>query len=123
MALPLGMLKTLQTRTGQKIGLALLFLIATVGIVFDILHTIYNIREGLVEVETILWDILEPTIVVMISALPTYRALFGNYPRESRIYRRIEHAGNQTMNHGATNGYELSNTLISGSEPESRIMQ
>ena len=121
MALPLWMLKDLQIRIGQKIGLTLLFLVATISIVFDILRTFYDIYGGLIRLEVIIWDVWEPIVAVMISALPTYRALFKDHRRRPRTYRKLENAGNQAIKREARDGYELSNTLVLASEPESRM--
>ena len=54
MALPLWMLKTLQIRTFQKIGLALLVLVATVDVVLDILRMIYDLNGGLELIDAVL---------------------------------------------------------------------
>ncbi|MCJ1421266.1 hypothetical protein MMC32_007628 [Xylographa parallela] len=75
MALPLWMLKGLRISRAQKIGLAAIFLIAFIDILFDILRTIYTVNGGAVGLDTT-FDILEPSIAVIISTLPTYRALF-----------------------------------------------
>ena len=69
------MLKDLRISKAQKIGLATIFLIAFIDILFDILRTIYTVNGGAVGLDTA-FDILEPTIAVIISTLPTYRALF-----------------------------------------------
>ncbi|MCJ1286824.1 hypothetical protein MMC26_006170 [Xylographa opegraphella] len=75
MALPLWMLKGLRISRAQKIGLAAIFLIAFIDILFDILRTIYTVNGAAVGLDTT-FDILEPSIAVIISTLPTYRALF-----------------------------------------------
>ncbi|MCJ1383475.1 hypothetical protein MMC17_006589 [Xylographa soralifera] len=75
MALPLWMLRGLRISRAQKIGLAAIFLIAFIDILFDILRTIYTVNGGAVGLDTT-FDILEPSIAVIISTLPTYRALF-----------------------------------------------
>ena len=70
------MLKTLHMPLSQKLSLASIFLIATVDVAFDILRTVYTVDGGAVAIDTI-WDILEPTIAVMICALPTYRSVIA----------------------------------------------
>ena len=112
------MLNTLQMRTGQKIGLALLFLLVIIVIVFDVIRTIYDIRGGLVGVKTVLFDVLEPNITVIISALPTYRALFRDRPKSSRAYRNLELVGRRASRQRVANGHELSSTLVSLTKPE-----
>lgn len=78
MALPLWMLIRLQMRTAQKLGLALVFMLALVDIIVDILRTIYSISEGVVSLHAMIFEILEATIAVIISCLPTYRIILGN---------------------------------------------
>ena len=75
------MLRGLQMPRSRKIGLAALFLIAITDVVFDITRTVYTVDGGAVALDTI-WDILEPTIAVIISALPTYKALLGPAKRK-----------------------------------------
>ncbi|KAK6593133.1 hypothetical protein ACHAPC_004623 [Botrytis cinerea] len=111
MALPLWMLKGLQMKTGQKIGLAVIFLIATIDVVFDILRTIYTVDGGAIALDT-LWDILEPTITVMISALPSYRTLFGDRRKKSTSYKTLDHSGNTRRGDGFQD-YELSTSHVS----------
>ena len=78
MAFPLYVLKGLQMRISQKLGLASVFCLAILIVVFDILRTISSAesaRGGAVGASTALWDILEITIAVMVSCLPTYRTI------------------------------------------------
>jgi len=112
MILPLWMLKGLQMQRGQKIGLALLFLVATVDIIFDIMRTIYTVHGGAIALDTI-WDILEPTIMVIISSLPTYRSLLGNSHKKSTAYRNLDYKGTITSNSKTSNyqEHELSSQL------------
>ncbi|KAL8792373.1 MAG: hypothetical protein Q9195_005076, partial [Heterodermia aff. obscurata] len=76
-ALPLWMLRGLQMPTSRKLGLAALFLVAITDVIFDITRTFYTVHGGAVALDTI-WDILEPTIALIISSLPTYKALLGS---------------------------------------------
>ena len=71
------MLKRLQMPTRRKIGLAAIFLVATSDVIIDIIRTIYSINGGPVAFNAI-WDILEPSIAVIVSALPTYKAVLGS---------------------------------------------
>lgn len=43
--------------------MAVVFLIATIDVIFDILHTIYTVDGGAIALDTVC-DILEPTITV-----------------------------------------------------------
>ena len=78
MAFPLYVLKGLQMQTSQKLGLASVFCLAILIVIFDILRTVFSAksaRGGAVGASTALWDILEVTIAVIVSCLPTYRAI------------------------------------------------
>ena len=70
------MLRGLQMSMSRKFGLAAIFLIAIADVVLDIIRTVYTVNMGAVALDTI-WDILEPTIAVIVSSLPTYKALTG----------------------------------------------
>ena len=86
MALPLYMLKGLQISQVQKMTLACLFCLAFIDIVFDILRTFYTVRGGPVA----FWDILEAEVAVIISCLPTYRALLTTArKRSAKIYQNL----------------------------------
>ena len=78
MAFPLYVLKGLQMQTGQKLGLASVFCLAILVVIFDILRTVFSAksaRGGAVRASTALSDILEITIAVIVSCLPTYRTI------------------------------------------------
>ena len=79
--------------TSRKVGLAALFLIAITDVIFDITRTVYTVNEGAVALDTI-WDILEPTIAIIISSLPTYKALLGpTKKRKNTSYQNLAHSG------------------------------
>ena len=75
-ALPLAMLRDLRVRPTQKWALVAVFVLALIDVVFDVLRTVYAVQGTAVALHT-LWDILEPTIGVMVCALPAYRALLS----------------------------------------------
>jgi hypothetical protein len=92
------MLSGLQMRPMQKMGLGALFLLATIDVLFDILRTVYSVDGGIVALDTI-WDVLEPTVAVIISSLPTYRALFGlsnSKSSKGSSYRNLQYQENST---------------------------
>ncbi|KAF2259940.1 hypothetical protein CC78DRAFT_585327 [Lojkania enalia] len=74
MILPIAMLKGMLMRTSQKVGLALVFSLVLVDIAFDILRTVYTaeMKPEFLDKDS-LWAILEPTIAVIVCALPCYR--------------------------------------------------
>ena len=89
MALPIGMLKRLQIPLSQKIGLGAVFLLGAIDTIFDITRTLYTVHGGAVAEDTI-WDILEPTIAVMVSSLPPYRSVLANMTAKStEMCRRL----------------------------------
>ena len=90
--LPLWMLRRLQMPMGRKFGLAALFLIAITDLIFDILRTLYT-GGGVNNFHTI-WDILEPTIAVIVSSLPTYKALLGGAKKKRNTrYQNLGRSG------------------------------
>ncbi|KAL8787522.1 MAG: hypothetical protein Q9213_002180 [Squamulea squamosa] len=96
--LPLWMIRGLQISTSRKVGLAGLFLIAIIDVIFDITRTIYTVDGGAVALDTI-WDILEPTIAVIVSSLPTYKALFGTTrKKQDSVYDALGHRPNGNGN-------------------------
>lgn len=89
MAFPLYVLKGLQMQISQKLGLASVFCLAILVVIFDILRTVFSAksaRGGAVGASTALWDILEITIAVIISCLPTYRTILTQ--KKQRKQRR-----------------------------------
>ncbi len=72
MALPLWMIKDLKITLPQKIGLIFIFCLAFVCIALDILRVVEAVA-----LNQALYTIIEINFVVIISCLPTYRALLG----------------------------------------------
>lgn len=77
MVLPIAMIQTLRMAAVQKIGLAITFALVLVIVSMDILRTIYTLSMDLSKGQdsNALWGILEPTIAVIVCALPCYRGL------------------------------------------------
>jgi hypothetical protein len=77
MVLPIAMLRSLHMGKTQKFGLVLVFALVLAIVTMDILRTVYTLEMDLSEGQdtNALWGILEPTIAVMICALPCYRGL------------------------------------------------
>ncbi|KUJ16890.1 uncharacterized protein LY89DRAFT_707319 [Mollisia scopiformis] len=104
MTLPLWMLKGTRLPIGQKVGVAVIFLLAFTDVIFDILRTLYTLRGGAVSID-ILWDILELTIAIIISALPTYRSLLpGSSHKVSTSYKDLDNTGRQLKTKTASDG-------------------
>ena len=81
MALPLWMLRNLQIQRSRKISLTAMFLIVTVIIVVDLVRAVDTTSGPATSPLELLWTVIEPAIAVIISALPTYKALLGRARR------------------------------------------
>jgi hypothetical protein len=79
MALPVFMVTTrmLQLQRSAKLGLIFIFSLVLVDIAFDITRTVYSLSDDLIHRtnHTALWSFLEPTIAVIVCALPCYKSL------------------------------------------------
>lgn len=73
--LPTAMVRKMSMSTGQKIGISIVFALVFVIIVVDILRTIFTLKMGEFPEENTIWALLEPTIAVILCALPCYRGL------------------------------------------------
>ena len=77
MALPFWMLRDLKVSMPQKLGLAFLFSFAIVCVALDIVRVVEAISQN-----QALYTVIEINFVVIISCLPTYRALLGMRQRK-----------------------------------------
>ena len=102
MILPLWMLSALHLRRRQKMGLAIVFLVVIIDILFDCLRTAYSINANLGNTnDNINWDNCEAAIAVMVCAFPTYRTLFTSDSRSTgRSYEQIRRNG-ASMGYGS----------------------
>ena len=71
------MIKSLQMGIKQKLGLGAVFALVLVIVAMDILRTYYTLEMDLTEGQdrNALWGVLEPTIAVIVCALPCYRGV------------------------------------------------
>ena len=79
------MLSSLQIQWKQKVGLIVLFSLAAIGIVLDILRTVVNLNattdaDALKEV---VYNVVELELAVIISTLIAYRSLFSTQRNRS----------------------------------------
>ena len=70
------MLRKLQMRLLQKIGLGVVFCVAFVTVAMDILRTVKSYKGGAFA-DSFLYSILEGDLTVIVACVPTYRHLFG----------------------------------------------
>ena len=86
--------------TPAKLGLAALFLIVTVIMLFDILRTAYSVNAYLLTFPDLLviWSLCEPSAAVIVCALPIYKGILPlclGKPKSSKYpssYRMISSA-------------------------------
>lgn len=73
------MLRSLKMARSEKVALGALFSIVIIDIVFDILRTVYTASSQLSQFQdaNAVWTLCEPTIAVMVCALPSYRGLLA----------------------------------------------
>lgn len=100
--------------TSRKVGLAAIFSIAVIDVIFDITRTVYTVDRGAVALDTI-WDILEPTVAVIVSTLPTYKALLRAPKKEKRA------ASYQTLGHDAVDPWSSASTHHSAPSSNVRL--
>lgn len=70
-------------QTSKKIGLACVFSLGLIIIVLDILRIALGDGGGIISLAS-LWDVLEPSIAVIVSTLPTYRSLLPSAGKSAR---------------------------------------
>ncbi|TAQ87319.1 hypothetical protein B7494_g4369 [Chlorociboria aeruginascens] len=118
MALPLGMLREIRISIAQKLGLAGIAGLVIIDIVFDILRTVYTVGDYADSFPNAnaVWALLEPTIAVMVCALPTYRSLLSKQkPVPSTTYDTLrgttttQKTASQITSDAATLSHEMDN--------------
>ena len=108
MALPISMLRKLHMPLTRKLGLIVLFALAVIDVIFDILRTIDTKHGAALTV----WDLLEPTTAVIISSLPTYRALFKmSRKRSTDAYKTLAPTGKTATLARSRQEFEMDGTL------------
>jgi uncharacterized membrane protein len=78
------MLLGLQMRKGQKAGLAGVFCLGLVIVVFDILRTVESLASGTFS-DVALWSSMKVFMAVIVASLPSYRTLLGNKTRKGTV--------------------------------------
>ena len=86
MVLPLGMLRTIRMRLSQKIGLSVLFSLAGISIIFDIIRTSYTANESGDDTiyRNVIFNMVELASAVIVSCLIVYRMLLGSAAQKTR---------------------------------------
>lgn len=93
MALPLWILRSIQLPISKKLGLASVFFLALAIVALDILRIALGDGGGIVSLAS-LWDVLEPSVAVIVSTLPTYRALLPSGEKLAKKVTTYEHGSN-----------------------------
>ncbi|KAF2872827.1 hypothetical protein BDV95DRAFT_491140 [Massariosphaeria phaeospora] len=86
MILPIVMLRGLHMRRSQKLGLAVIFGLVSIDIAFDVLRGVHTAVLDLQRFpeQNVLWTALEPSVAVIVCALPCYRGLFSTRVQDSQ---------------------------------------
>lgn len=96
MALPLWMLKGLKIKPRQKVALAFVFSLATFVVALDILRTIQAAAR-----KQALFTVLEINFAVIVSCLPTYRALLAiGQKRTTNKASKLTSYARKSLGHG-----------------------
>lgn len=136
MALPVWMLKDLHVKTSQKIGLAAMFSLGIIIIIFEILRTIKSLGQTSFS-EVAIYDVLENSVALIVSSITHYRG-FISTRRRNRTNRQYAHLKAPShpikssdshrlkiigVEHGPgttqeESGYSLSTSQYTGDDPE-----
>ena len=92
MALPLFMIRHTGLNTAKKIGLALIFGLVLINIIFDVLRTAFTVNRELLRFpfENNTWCHLQITTAVIVCALPCYGALLPHRKRPSSLVLQVQ---------------------------------
>ncbi|KAI9820174.1 MAG: hypothetical protein M1827_005796 [Pycnora praestabilis] len=106
MALPLRLLWSLQVNTKQKSALAVIFSVGVIVIAFSIVRVvIVNPETGNVDpVWLALWSMLDSSIAVIVSCLPTFRVLFTANIKSHYKYNNSGDPSSRMRSPGTTRG-------------------
>jgi len=77
------MLKNLKMQTNQKLGLALVFSLGIIIVIFEIVRTIKSLGQSTFS-EVAIYDIAENSVAVIVSSISTYRALWNTRQRRRK---------------------------------------
>lgn len=112
MALPLFMVTTrlLSLHGSAKVGVVFIFSLSIIDISFDIVRTVHSLSEDLSYNTNLLavWTFLEPTIAIMICALPCYKGVLSRSRSKSSTSRHTSQNATWPsfvpveMDHGST---------------------
>lgn len=103
----------------QKFGVAGIFSVACIDVTMDILRTVYT-DQKLDASLNIVWDLLEPSIAVIVCAIPTYRALFTNArKREAIRANSYKHLGERMNSRPNEQEHQLATLRSSDKNPTS----
>lgn len=129
MALPIYMLLGLQMRKGQKAGLAGVFCLGLVVVVFDILRTVESLVSGTFS-GVALWSSMEVSMAVIVASLPPYRTLLGNKTRKGTVrylswdrYKQFDKSNSQKASTGFDSARSYPNGAFSSVDEEAIKLQ
>ena len=98
MALPVWMLKDLQMRTSQKVGLGIMFSLGLIVVVFEILRTVVSESQTSFS-EVAVFDIIEDCVALIVSSIPSYRSFQKTRRRQGTDGRYLDLKRSTSTNH------------------------
>ena len=99
------MLKDLKMRTPQKVGLAVMFSLGIIIIIFEILRTVKSLEESSFS-EVAVYDIVEACVALIVSSM-TYYSSFLTKRRRQRTDREYVNLKGSSSAGGRTHSYGL----------------
>lgn len=109
-------------RKGQKAGLAGVFCLGLVVVVFDILRTVESLVSGTFS-GVALWSSMEVSVAVVVASLPPYRRMLGNKTRKDTVrylswdrYEQFDKNNSQKASAGFDNARSHPNGAFSSAD-------
>ena len=118
MVLPIYMLRKLQIPRKQKIGLGIIFSLATIIIIFELLRFLEFLPatdSGSSLTMPCLWSVLETNVAIVVSCLPIYRTLLRNEKKQRAERARVENASDHSQQPPYTNTWNIMKVAPKGS--------
>ncbi len=123
------MLLDLQMRKGQKAGLAGVFCLDLVIVVFDVLCTVESLASRTFS-GVALWSSMKVFMAVIVASLPSYRTLLGNKIRKGTVrylswdrYKQFDKSNSQKASTGFDSARNYPNGAFTSVDEEALELQ
>lgn len=103
------MLKDLKMRTSQKVGLAVIFSLGIIIIIFEILRTVKSLEQSSFS-EVAIYDIVENGVALIVSSIIHYRSFLSTRRRKRMDRQYVNLMKGSSSGGGRSNSYRLKNT-------------